>query len=64
MALNDKICDLYSDFYDPELNYDINQEYAKSKKDELLSMIDQLIDMLYEVNDGSFVIVNKIKLNF
>ncbi len=64
--LNDKICGLFSSFYDPDQCYDFDYDLARSKKPELVSMINQLIDMLNKVNDGSFVIINKLDrdLNF
>lgn len=65
--LNDKISSLYSSFYDFDSGDEscrFNIESAKEHKDELLRLIDDLLLMLQDSNDGSFEIVNNINLDW
>ena len=65
--LNNKISALYSSFYDfdsGEESCRFNIELAKNHKDELLQLIDDLLSMLQNVNDGTFEIVNNINLDW
>lgn len=65
--LNDKISSLYSSFYDFDSGDEscrFNIKLAKEHKDELLRLIDDLLLMLQNVNDGTFEIVNNINLDW
>ena len=64
--LNDKISYIYSSFYDFDTDVPcrFNIKKAKEAKPKLDSLLKQLISKLNEINDGSFVIDNKINLDF
>lgn len=65
--LNNKISALYSSFYDFDSGDEscrFNIELAKEYKGELLRLIDDLLSMLQNVNDGTFEIVNNINLDW
>ena len=64
--LNDEISALYSSFYDFDSGESckFNVELAKENKSKLVKLIDDLIVMLKSVNDGSFMVVNNINLDF
>lgn len=65
--LNDKISSLFSSFYDFESDDEsckFNIELAKDYKSQLANLIDELLLMLQNVNDGSFEICNNINLDW
>jgi hypothetical protein len=65
-SLDKAIMELYSSFYSFDDNnackFDI--ELAKSHKEELTNLINQLIWRLESINDGSFEIENRIQLDY
>ena len=59
LKLNNKICDMYSSYYEFDSHDQgcwFDTEREKAEKDEMLDLLTQLIDRLNELNDGSFVI--------
>ena len=65
--LNDKICSLFSSFYDFESDDEscrFNIELAKDNRGQLTKLINELLLMLQNVNDGSFEICNNINLDW
>lgn len=64
--LNDRISSLYSSFYDFDgmSACSFNYQRAAENKNSLNELINDLIHKLNAVNDGSYVLDNKINVDF
>ena len=63
LKLNMRIQRMYSSYYEfnsHEQGCLFDEEKQKAEKEEMLSLLTQLIDRLNELNDGSYVIDDKV----
>ena len=63
LKLNIRIQRMYSSYYEFNTHGQgclFDEEKQKAEKEEMLSLLTQLIDRLNELNDGSYVIDDKV----